>query len=103
MKKIAFIICAAFLIMSFISSNHFKSGIHGIIDPADAAKKVWAISGTDSVSTTLATESFSIELKPGTWTLVVEAVKPYKSALIENIMVTEGESVDAGTIKLKKE
>lgn len=101
MKKIAITLCAAFVaICAFISPDRVKSGIYGTIDPPDGARKVWAINGTDSVSTVPLTGKFSLEVKPGTWKLIVEAVPPLKTALVENILVQEGESADAGLIKL---
>lgn len=101
MKKIAFILCAAFFVMSaFISDKYIKSGISGTIDPPEGAKKVWAISGSDSVSAAPFAGNFSLEVKPGTWSLYVEAAKPYRDALVENIVVQEGQYTDAGVIKL---
>lgn len=101
MKKIALTLCAGFIAMcAFISPDRVKSGIYGSIDPPDGAKKVWAINGTDSVSTVPLTGKFFLEVKPGTWKLIVEAVAPLKNAVVENILVQEGESADAGVIKL---
>jgi hypothetical protein len=103
MKKIALVLCTAFVaICAFISPDHAKSGIYGTIDPAEGAKKVWAISGTDSVSTVPITGKFSLEVKPGTWKLIVEAVPPLKSTQLEGILVQEGQSADAGVIKLSE-
>jgi hypothetical protein len=101
MKKLAITLCAGFVaVCAFMSPERVKSGIYGTIDPADGAKKVWAISGTDSISTVPLTGKFSLEVKPGTWKLIVEAVPPLKNAALENILVQEGESADAGVIKL---
>jgi len=105
MKKIVFSLSLAFVVMcAFIPAYRVKSGIYGTIDPPDGAKKVWAINGTDSVSasTIPLTGKFSLEVKPGTWKLLVEAVPPLKNAVVENILVQEGESADAGVIKLSE-
>lgn len=103
MKKLVIIACAAFIVMSaFVSLDRVKSGIHGTIDPPDGAKKVWAISGADSVSTVPLNGKFSMEVKPGTWKLIVEAVAPYKNTMIDNILVQEGQPADAGIIKLSE-
>jgi hypothetical protein len=104
MKKIAIILCAFFIIMSaFVSRNSAKSGIMGTIDPPEGALKIWAISGTDSISTVTSTGKFIIEVKPGAWKLIIEAAKPYKNYVVENVNVQEGQMTDTGVIKLGKE
>jgi hypothetical protein len=102
MKKIAIILVAVLIIITaFISHKSYTvSGIQGTISPADGGKKVWAYSGKDTVSVIPSSTAFSIDVKPGTWTLYVEAVKPYKDATVSNIIVEEGRYTDAGEIKL---
>jgi hypothetical protein len=101
MKRIFFAAGIAFTLLSaFIIPA--TSGIHGTISPADAAKKVWAVSttGKDTVSVVPSSGAFSLDLKPGTWKILVEAAKPYKDAVVSNIIVEEGRYSDAGEIKL---
>ena len=104
MKKIAitlFTAFAAFMVLSaFVARTNVASGIHGTVTPAEGAKKVWAINGTDSASTVPVGGNFSLDVKPGTWSLKVEAAAPYKDATVESIVVEEGKSADAGEIKL---
>ena len=103
MKKIAILLGIMFIVLAaFVRRAEPKSGIHGVIDPADGAKKAWAIMGTDSVSTVPVGGNFSLEVKPGNWTLIIEAVAPYKNAVTQNIMVQENQSTDVGTIKLSQ-
>jgi hypothetical protein len=94
--SLLFIICMAFM------TGTFKPGIHGVIDPADGASKVWAIRGTDSISAIPASGKFSMEVSPGNWTILVEAVSPFQNAVVNNIVVLENQSTDAGIIKLVK-
>lgn len=106
MKKIAMTLSAASVIFlsAFVSKpTEQTTGIHGTITPAESAKKVWAISGTDSVSVAPTTGSFNLEVKAGTYKLVVEAAAPYKTATVESVVVEEGKSTDAGEIKLASE
>lgn len=104
MKKLTVILCAAFVLFSVLSFNYRPpSGIHGTIDPQKAAKTVWAISGNDSVSTVPANGMFSLEVKPGSWKLVVIGVPPYQNRTVENIAVNEDQSTDVGTITLTTE
>ncbi|MEI9810072.1 MAG: carboxypeptidase regulatory-like domain-containing protein [Bacteroidota bacterium] len=101
MKKIIIILCIAFVALcAFVIPGKLKSGIYGSVDPADGARKVWAISGSDTVSAVPLTGKFSLEVKPGTWKLIVEAIAPYKNAVVESVLVQEGQSTDAGVIKL---
>jgi hypothetical protein len=41
-----------------------------------------------------------MDVKPGSWKLVVEAVLPYKNDERESILVTDGQITDIGLIKL---
>ena len=58
------------------------------------------LSGRDSVSVIPATGKFSIELKAGTWKVVVEATDANKNTSIENIVVLDNQFTDVGVIKL---
>jgi uncharacterized GH25 family protein len=100
MKKILLLICTAMIFTTAFINHNFKSGIYGSIDPPDGAKRVWAISGRDSVSVVPATGKFSIELKAGTWKVFVEARDANKNTSIENIVVLDNQFTDVGVIKL---
>ena len=101
MKRI-FILLMLIVIFGFISGNYYKSGLHGLIEPVDGARKVWAISGTDSFSTIPVVGKFAIDLKPGSWTVIVEAVSPLKNAMMDNVLVQENQSTDVGLITLRE-
>ena len=104
MKKIAFTLCCAFIIMvAFVAHNRFMSGIRGTISPPDAAKKIWAISGRDTASIVPSSGNFSLDLKPGNWKVYVEAAKPYKDFAVPNIVVENDRYTDLGEIKLTKD
>ena len=102
MKKLLILACIVlFAISAFTPPYQNISSIYGTIEPAEAAAKVWAINGKDSVSIIPEGGKFSIAVtSAGNWKIVVEANKPYKDAVIENIRVDEGKSTDAGVIKL---
>ncbi len=97
MKNIFGIIIAVVLISSFTGN---RSAIQGTIDPPEGAKRIWAVNGKDTVSIIPAPGSFILDVKPGTWKLVVEAVLPYKNGERESILVNDGEITDIGLIKL---
>jgi len=103
MKNLTIILFVAIIIISFIAfRSDVISGIQGSIDPPQGAKKVTAISGSDSVSVIPAGGHFSIQVKQGTWRLSVEAVAPYKSEVLENIVVQPEQFTDVGVIKLSE-
>ena len=79
-----------------------QSNITGVIDPPEGAIKVWAVLGSDSVSTVPSSGKFALSVKPGNWTVVIETVKPYKRVM-QTVMVLEGGPSDMGVIKLEKE
>lgn len=100
MKNFIGIIISVLLISSF--ATNYGSGIKGTIDPPEGAKRIWAVSGKDTVSIIPPPGSFIMDIKPGTWKLVVEAVLPYKNVEREGILVMEGELTDVGLIKLSQ-
>ncbi|HMK04448.1 MAG TPA: hypothetical protein VK489_09660 [Ferruginibacter sp.] len=104
MKKLILLTCIVFFAMSaFLPRNSFISSIYGSIEPAEAAKKVWAIKGTDTLTVIPEAGKFSIAVSGGVWRLYIQAMKPYKDAVVDNIRVEEGKSTDAGMITLKSD
>ena len=99
MKNLIGIIVAVVLISGFAKD---RSGIQGTIDPPEGAKRIWAVSGKDTVSIIPPPGSFIMDVNPGSWKLVVEAVLPYKNVERESILVTDGQITDIGLIKLSQ-
>jgi len=97
MKNFIGIIISVVLISSFAND---RSGIQGTIDPPEGARKIWAVSGKDTVAIIPSPGSFIMDLKPGNWKLVVDAVLPYKNVERDGILVTDGQITDIGLIKL---
>lgn len=76
-----------------------QSYITGKILPVDAAGIVVAINGTDSIKVKPSEGGFSFIVAPGTWTIWVDAKRPYKCSSI-NANVAEGQTTRLGEIKL---
>lgn len=103
MKKIMTILCFVFIILGISGFRaDLLSGIQGSIDPPQGAKRVMVTNGTDSASVIPSAGTISIEVKPGTWRLLVETVAPYKNATIENIVVNPEQITNIGVIKLEE-
>lgn len=99
MKNFIGFIVSILLISAF---NSDRTGIQGTIDPPEGARRIWAVSGKDSVSIIPAPGSFIMDVKAGSWKLVVEAVLPYKNAERDAILVIDGQLTDVGLIKLNQ-
>lgn len=101
LKTAAFSIAAAIALFAF--SKIETGSITGKVTPADAAAKVWAISGTDTLKASVDGGTFNItNVKPGTYKLIVEAMPPYKNMAKEGVTVNDGQSTDVGEIKLQQ-
>jgi Domain of unknown function (DUF4382) len=77
--------------------------IWGTVSPNNDSTNVWAISGTDSISTsTDATGGFQlIYLNPGTYSVyIAPADTAYKDTTLTNISVTASNATNIGTITL---
>lgn len=108
MKK-SFFLLTILAVICFIGIAAFKnipanSTIKGWVTPKEAGISAWAISRTDTFKTHVSSEGmFDImDVKPGTYTIVIQASQPYKPAQKEGVIVTEGSMVDVGEIKLSK-
>ena len=103
MKNI-FVIMVSFLLIAglYSFSRSDRSGIQGTIDPPEGARKIIAVSGKDTVAIIPQPGSFIMDVKPGSWKIIVEAVLPYKNTERESILVAEGQLTDIGLIKLEQ-
>ncbi|HEY2721289.1 MAG TPA: carboxypeptidase regulatory-like domain-containing protein [Chitinophagaceae bacterium] len=101
-----FIAILSLLVLSVICIYAFQSknqtSIVGRINPVSAANTARAVSGHDSITSNIINGAFSFEAKPGIYKVVIDAVEPYKDAVLENINVKDGQTVDVGEIALQK-
>ncbi|HEX5024547.1 MAG TPA: carboxypeptidase regulatory-like domain-containing protein [Agriterribacter sp.] len=80
-----------------------NGSVKGSVSPADAAAKVWAISGTDTLKADVTNGAFEImDAKPGVYKIIIEANAPFKNSSKEGVEVKDGESTDIGQIKLEQ-
>jgi len=83
-------------------SPRSASKIIGTATPSIGVKKVAAYDGKDSIFSNTSTGTFTIEVHAGNWKLIVLAVPPYKDAVLENVVVQEGQDTDVGEIRLSQ-
>ena len=87
----------------FAFSNHKTGAVKGTVTPRGAGLRAFVISATDSFKTVINDGLFIIPgVKPGTYSLVIEAKPPYKSVSRQNIMVPEDGTTDVGEIMLSQ-
>lgn len=84
------------------SSGKWQSSITGKVSPADGAEVVWVMGTADSVKAAVALGSFSIQVKPGLYKLIIDAKEPFKDAQLDNLDVKENQVLDVGEIILQK-
>ncbi len=93
-------IALVILLLAFTSQTE-TGVIKGRVNPLDAANQVWAISGADTLKTTLNNGEFVFDkVKTGSYTVAIDAKDPYKDQMIDNVEVKVGEIKDLGEIKL---
>jgi hypothetical protein len=105
MKKASlnFLAVAGLSLGLFAFSSINEGGIQGRVTPAEGAKEVIAIAGTDTLRSQVSNGAFVFgKVKKGTYTVVVKANAPYKDASVENVAVTDSATTDIGEIKLQQ-
>ena len=104
MKKrmLTFGIVAASVAGLFAFTAATQTSITGKVVPADGAETVWAIGATDSTKGTLSSGTFTLDVKPGTYKVVVDAKDPYKDVTLENLEVKQDQPLNVGEIVLQK-
>lgn len=103
MKKTILKVCfSGLVILGFSAMKEVAPTISGKVTPIEAADAVLAIKDADTVKANISTEgTFLVEVKPGTWKLVVTAKAPYRNAEIKELVVTDS-NTDVGEVKLEK-
>lgn len=80
-----------------------EGGIQGKVTPAEGAKEVVAVAGTDTLKSQISNGAFVFSnVKKGTYTVWIKANAPYKDASVENVAVTDSATTDLGEIKLQQ-
>lgn len=104
MKKTVFTLFATILTVAMLHAFRLmqSSSISGKIIPPNGSELIWAISGTDSIKTSVIGGSFVFTAKPGTWRILVDGKEPFKDAVLEKVEVREGQNTDVGEIRLQQ-
>jgi hypothetical protein len=105
MKKVKLAILAGSIAIPtlFAFTSMYSGSISGAVKPADGASRAWAISGADTSKSVIQNGHFEfMDLKPGTYKLIIEAKPPYKNLAKDNVTVLDGQPTNLGEIKLEQ-
>lgn len=95
------LVIAVILLFSFRTLQ--PTAIKGEVTPAWYGVHAWAISESDTLYTDITDGNFEFSnAQPGTYRIVIEARPPYRHMQIDGIVVTEGQTTDAGQLSLQK-
>jgi len=90
-------------ILSLAFSLYYNSPVKGSVSPANAASRAWVISKTDTLSAPVIQGNFMItNVKPGNYTLMLEARPPFRDSFKQDVLVVEGQPTDVGVIEMNQ-
>jgi hypothetical protein len=82
---------------------YFNSPVKGSVSPANGASRAWLINKTDTLSAPVIQGNFMItNVKPGNYTLMMEAKPPYRDSFKQDVLVVEGQPTDVGVIEMNQ-
>jgi hypothetical protein len=82
---------------------YFNSPVKGSVTPANAASRAWVISRTDTLNAPVIQGNFMItNVKPGNYTLMVEAKPPFRDSFKQDVIVVDGQPTDVGVIEMNQ-
>ena len=79
----------------------FNSPVKGSVSPSNGGLRAWVFSKTDTANASVTEGNFLIDnVKPGSYTLMVEGKPPYRNSVKEGVVVAEGQPTDVGVIEM---
>lgn len=103
MKRFIINILPLLFIISVVLAFKIQNdgAIQGKVVPPEGVQMVVAIAGRDTASTQVNGGSFMLpKLKPGTYTVWLKGIAPFRDTSIVNVAVIEGTTTDIGEIRL---
>ena len=82
---------------------YFNSPVKGSVSPANGASRAWLISRQDTLNAPVIQGNFMItNVKPGNYTLMLEAKPPFRDSFKQDVLVVEGQPTDVGVIEMNQ-
>jgi len=98
---LSLMILAIVIVGSLAFRNKDGGSVVGTVAPVNSGSNAWMVSGTDTFKTQVKTNAFEFaNVKRGSYTLIIEAVPPFKNGIKNNISITEGTITNVGEIVL---
>jgi hypothetical protein len=102
-SKLGFLTVLIFIVTIFAFTHLQTGSIKGTVSPAEGGVRAWAETSSDTIKADIVNGAFEIvNVKAGSYLVIIEARPPYRNAAKENVTVQDGQSTDAGEIKLEK-
>lgn len=103
-NKIVLWAVALLALIFLVFAKPFTAGsVRGTIMPHGSATQIWIFSGTDTLRTPVQDDVFEIiNVKAGTYSLIVDAMPTYKTAVRSGIKVNDGEATNVGEIIMEQ-
>jgi hypothetical protein len=96
-----FLLTIAAILFAFTVQR--TGSVKGRVNPPDGASQVWVISSKDTLRSGVQNGVFQVTgIRPGSCTLIVEGISPYKQAVRTGIQVYEGTETNVGEIMLER-
>jgi hypothetical protein len=105
LKSYTFFFLLMVLVVSVSSSfrSNWNSPVKGSVNPSDAGIRAWIISRSDTLNSPVIQGNFMISnVKPGNYTLMVEAKPPYRDSFKQDVLVVDGQPTDVGVIEMHR-
>ena len=101
--KLSLLLTTTLIFGLFAFSSIKVNGIRGKVLPLNSAEKVMAISGKDTLTTSVLNGNFAFSnIKKATYTIIIHAKPPYSDLFVENVAVLDSAITDIGTVQLKQ-
>jgi len=101
--KLSLFVITTLIFGLFAFSSIKLNGIRGKVLPLNAAEKVIAISGKDTLSTSVVNGNFAFSnIKKATYTIIIHGKPPYSDLFVENVAVLDSAITDIGMVQLKQ-
>jgi hypothetical protein len=82
---------------------YYNSPVKGSVSPPNGASRAWLISRRDTLNAPVIQGNFMItNVKPGTYTLMLEAKPPFRDSFKQDVQVVEGQPTDVGVIEMNQ-
>ncbi len=91
------------ILLSLAFRVYFNSPVKGSVSPANGASRAWLISRQDTLNAPVIQGNFMItNVKPGNYTLMLEAKPPFRDSFKQDVLVVEGQPTDVGVIEMNQ-